>query len=111
MHRPQRRIVGDARRSSATPLTGRMVVLELLFLPEHRGARADAHAPRRCVFLAAGIVRVLAAFHDPLFRVPLVFSGVASTILGLVVLLDLFDATYVLLGHCLASTPWSTGSR
>ena len=75
-------------------LSGALVlVLGLLFL-RNTGAAA-------LIFLTAGIMRLMAAFDDPLLRVPLVLSGVISTVLGLVVLLNLFDATYVLLGTLL----------
>ena len=83
------------------PIGALMVVLGLLFLRNTGAAALTLTLLAGVIFLTAGIVRLMAAFHDPLFRVPLVLSGVASTILGLVVLFDLFDATYVLLGTLL----------
>ncbi|HSE08769.1 MAG TPA: DUF308 domain-containing protein [Nocardioidaceae bacterium] len=50
------------------------------------------------LFLVSGIVRLMAAAQDSEYRVPLVFGGVISAILGLIVLFNLFDASYVLLG-------------
>ena len=94
-------LIGKGGFWSATVSGALMVVLGLLFL-RHTGAAAlTLTLLAGVIFLSAGIVRLMAAFHDPLLRVPLVLSGVASTILGLIVLLDLFDATYVLLGTLL----------
>ena len=78
-----------------------MVVLGLLFLRNTGAAALTLTLLAGVIFLTAGIVRLMAAFHDPLFRWPLVFSGVVSTALGLIVLFNLFDATYVLLGTLL----------
>jgi len=94
-------LIGKGGFWSASLSGALMVVLGLLFL-RHTGAAAlTLTLLAGLMFLTAGIVRLMAAFHDPLFRVPLVLSGVASTILGLIVLFDLFDATYVLLGTLL----------
>ena len=94
-------LIGKGGFWSATVSGALMVVLGLLFL-RHTGAAAlTLTLLAGVIFLSAGIVRLMAAFHDPLLRVPLGVSGVASTILGLIVLLDLFDATYVLLGTLL----------
>ena len=94
-------LIGKGGFWSATVSGALMVVLGLLFL-RHTGAAAlTLTLLAGVIFLSAGIMRLMAAFHDPLLRVPLVLSGVASTILGLIVLLDLFDATYVLLGTLL----------
>ena len=94
-------LIGKGGFWSATVSGALMVVLGLLFL-RHTGAAAlTLTLLAGVIFLSAGIMRLMAAFHDPLLRVPLVLSGVASTILGLIVLFDLFDATYVLLGTLL----------
>jgi len=50
------------------------------------------------LFLFSGVVRLMAAAQEPEYRVPLVFAGVVSTALGLIVLFNLFDASFVLLG-------------
>ena len=83
-------------------LSGALVlVLGLLFLRNTGAAALTLTLLAGVIFLTAGIMRLMAAFDDPLLRVPLVLSGVISTVLGLVVLLNLFDATYVLLGTLL----------
>ena len=94
-------LIGKGGFWSASLSGALMVVLGLLFLRNTGAAALTLTLLAGVIFLTAGIVRLMAAFHDPLFRVPLVFSGVASTILGLLVLFNLFDATYVLLGTLL----------
>lgn len=94
-------LIGKGGFWSAALSGALMVVLGLLFLRNTGAAALTLTLLAGVIFLTAGIVRLMAAFHDPLFRVPLAFSGVASTILGLIVLFNLFDATYVLLGTLL----------
>jgi uncharacterized membrane protein HdeD (DUF308 family) len=94
-------LIGKGGFWSASLSGALMVVLGLLFLRNTGAAALTLTLLAGVMFLTAGIVRLMAAFHDPLFRVPLVLSGVACTILGLIVLFDLFDATYVLLGTLL----------
>jgi uncharacterized membrane protein HdeD (DUF308 family) len=50
------------------------------------------------LFLVSGVVRLMAAAQEPEYRVPLILAGVASTVLGLIVLFNLFDASFVLVG-------------
>lgn len=50
------------------------------------------------LFLLSGLVRLVAAGASAEYRWPLLFSGAVSTLLGLVVLLNLFDASRALLG-------------
>jgi uncharacterized membrane protein HdeD (DUF308 family) len=50
------------------------------------------------IFLVGGIMRLVAAGGLPELRVPLILSGVVSTLLGLFVLFNLFEASLVLLG-------------
>ena len=50
------------------------------------------------LFLVSGVVRLMAAAQDAEYRVPLIFGGVVSTALGLIVLFNLFDVSFVLLG-------------
>jgi uncharacterized membrane protein HdeD (DUF308 family) len=94
-------LIGKGGFWSASLSGALMVVLGLLFLRNSEAAALTLTLLAGVIFLTAGIVRLMAAFHDPLFRVPLVISGVASTGLGLIVLFNLFDATYVLLGTLL----------
>lgn len=93
--------IGEGGFWSATLSGALMIVLGLLFLRNVEAAALSLTLLAGVMFLTVGIVRLMAAFHDPLFRVPLVFSGVISTALGLIVLLDVFEATYVLLGTLL----------
>lgn len=78
-----------------------MLVLGLLFLRNTGAAALTLTLLAGVIFLTAGIVRLVAAFDDHELRVPLVISGLASLILGLIVLFNLIDATYVLLGTLL----------
>jgi uncharacterized membrane protein HdeD (DUF308 family) len=50
------------------------------------------------LFLMSGLVRLVAAGASAEYRWPLLFSGSVSALLGLVVLLNLFDASRALLG-------------
>jgi uncharacterized membrane protein HdeD (DUF308 family) len=50
------------------------------------------------LFLVSGLVRVLVSFQLPSMRWPLIVSGLASMVLGLIVLLNLASATLALLG-------------
>jgi uncharacterized membrane protein HdeD (DUF308 family) len=50
------------------------------------------------VFLLGGVVRLVLALADTGHRVALVLGGVVSLALGLAVLLNLFEASYALLG-------------
>lgn len=45
-----------------------------------------------------GITRLVASATQPEYRVVLILSGVVSTVLGLMVLFNLFSASFVLLG-------------
>ena len=50
------------------------------------------------LFLTTGIARLFAAGGAPEYRFALFFSGAVSTILGLIVLFNLYDASYALIG-------------
>jgi uncharacterized membrane protein HdeD (DUF308 family) len=50
------------------------------------------------IFLVSGIVRLIVAASDKENRVVLIIGGAVSTILGLIVLFNIFEATLVLLG-------------
>jgi uncharacterized membrane protein HdeD (DUF308 family) len=86
-------LIGKGGFWSAALSGALMVVLGLVFLRHTHAAALSG-----LVFLTAGIVRLMAAFHDPRYRTPLVFSGIISAALGLIVLLNLFEASYVLVG-------------
>jgi uncharacterized membrane protein HdeD (DUF308 family) len=61
------------------------------------------------LFLATGIARLAAAVQFSEARVPLVISGGISTLLGLLVLFNLVEATFTLLGVILAVEAISEG--
>jgi uncharacterized membrane protein HdeD (DUF308 family) len=94
-------LIGTGGFWSATLSGALMVVLGLLFLRHTEAAALTLTLLAGVIFLTAGIVRLMAAVHDPLLRLPLALSGAAATILGLIVLFDLFDVSYVLLGTLL----------
>jgi uncharacterized membrane protein HdeD (DUF308 family) len=50
------------------------------------------------IFLAGGVTQLIVGAQDRTYRVPLLFAGAVSTILGLIVLFNIFDASRVLLG-------------
>lgn len=50
------------------------------------------------MFLVSGVMRLAAAAQEPDHRFALLLVGVLSVVLGLVVLFNLFDASFVLLG-------------
>jgi uncharacterized membrane protein HdeD (DUF308 family) len=50
------------------------------------------------LFLAGGITRIVAAVETPEDRTMLLFSGIASTVLGLIVFFNIWEATLTLLG-------------
>lgn len=75
-----------------------LLVLGLFFLRNTDAAALTLTLIAGTIFLASGIVRLAVGAQDETYRVPLVFGGVVSTVLGLIVLFNLFDATLVLLG-------------
>jgi uncharacterized membrane protein HdeD (DUF308 family) len=50
------------------------------------------------LFFAGGVIRIAAAFQIDQNRGIMIFSGVVSLVLGLIVLFNLVEATFVLLG-------------
>jgi uncharacterized membrane protein HdeD (DUF308 family) len=54
------------------------------------------------VFLVSGVMRIAESFQEPEYRVALLFGGIISAALGLIVLFNLFQASLVLLGVLLA---------
>jgi uncharacterized membrane protein HdeD (DUF308 family) len=77
---------------------GLLVVLGLMLL-RHPGIGAlTLTLIAGALFLAAGIVRIMAAVETPVGRGPLLFSGVVSAILGLIVLFNIWTASLTLLG-------------
>lgn len=83
----------------STALTGGLLtVLGLMFVRNPDVAALTLTLIAGALFLASGVTRLVAAFHDDAYRGALLLSGVVSTILGLLVLFDIFEATFTLLG-------------
>jgi uncharacterized membrane protein HdeD (DUF308 family) len=53
------------------------------------------------LFLAGGLTRLVAAFQTDAYRWVLLLGGIVSTILGLIVLFNLLEFTFTLLGTLL----------
>jgi membrane protein HdeD len=82
-----------------TLLSGALLtVLGLVFLRNTGAAALTLTLIAGTLFLVGGITRLFAALHDEAYRWPLLISGIASTILGLIVLFNMFEATLTLLG-------------
>lgn len=77
---------------------GLMTVLGVVFLRHTTAAALTVTLVAGALFAAIGIARLAAAFSFPEQRVSLVFGGVISLALGLIVLFNLAEATYTLLG-------------
>jgi uncharacterized membrane protein HdeD (DUF308 family) len=75
-----------------------LVVLGLVFLRNTGAAATTLTLIAGTVFLVSGVVRLAVAANEPEYRAAMIFSGVISTALGLIVLLNLFTSSYVLLG-------------
>ncbi|HEX6248295.1 MAG TPA: DUF308 domain-containing protein [Nocardioidaceae bacterium] len=83
----------------ASALTGGLLtVLGLVFLRNVEAAAVTLTLVAGSLFLVGGITRLVASATQPEFRVALIVSGVVSTALGLIVLFNLFSASFVLLG-------------
>lgn len=77
---------------------GLLTVLGLFFLTNTEAAAVTLTFLAGIVFLTGGIVRLAVAAQDRAYRVPLLFGGIVSTALGLIVLFNLFAASRVLIG-------------
>lgn len=80
---------------------GLLTVLGLFFVRNTQAAAVTLTLIAGVTFLASGLMRLMMSGQDPAYRVPLVVGGIISTGLGLVVLFNLFDASYVLVGFLL----------
>lgn len=61
------------------------------------------------LFLSTGMVRLIAAVQLPEIRTALIISGGISTLLGLMILFNLFSSTFTLLGVLLGVQVLSEG--
>ena len=77
---------------------GLLTVLGLFFLRNTEAAAVTLTLLAGTSFLVSGVVRLAASAQNAAYRLPLLLGGIVSTALGLIVLLNLFDASYVLLG-------------
>lgn len=77
---------------------GFSVALGLMLLRHTEAAALTLTLIAGALLLAIGIARLVASVGGGDFRWPLIVSGVAATVLGLIVLLKVFDASYALLG-------------
>lgn len=78
-----------------------LVALGLMFLRHTEAATVTLTLIAGTVFLISGIVRLVLAAEHGEHRAALVFSGIVSAVLGLIVVFNLFDASLVLLGFLL----------
>jgi uncharacterized membrane protein HdeD (DUF308 family) len=77
---------------------GLLTVLGVVFLRHTSAAALTVTLVAGALFAAVGIARLSAAFAYPEQRVPLLLGGVVSLGLGLIVLFNLAELTYTLLG-------------
>lgn len=77
---------------------GFLTVLGLFFVRNTNAAAVTLTLIAGVIFLASGVIRLVMSAQDPTYRVPLLVGGIVSAGLGLIVLFNLFDASYVLVG-------------
>jgi uncharacterized membrane protein HdeD (DUF308 family) len=90
--------IGKGGFWSAALTGGLLGVLGLFMLTNTDVAAVTLTLLAGTIFLAGGVVRLAVAAEDRAYRVPLIFGGIVEVALGLIVLFNLFDASYVLLG-------------
>ena len=73
-------------------------ILGLVFLRHTSAAAVTLTLVAGSLFLISGLARLVLAVHVPEARVPLILTGAVATVLGLVVLFNLFTASLTLLG-------------
>ena len=80
-------------------ITGALLtVLGLMFLRNTEATAFTLTLLMGALFLMTGIARLFAAGSAPEHRGALIFAGAVSTLLGLIVLFNLWDASYQLIG-------------
>jgi membrane protein HdeD len=77
---------------------GLLTVLGVVFLRNVGAAVVTLTLVAGAMFLTGGITRLVAAGGQPEYRLALVLSGLVSAALGLLVLFNLFAASFTLLG-------------
>lgn len=88
---------------------GLMTVLGLVFLRHTSAAAVTMTLVAGAMFLTSGITQLVAAFQMAEGRIAMLLSGGVSTLLGLVVLFNVFDASSHLLGFILGVQTLSEG--
>jgi uncharacterized membrane protein HdeD (DUF308 family) len=83
---------------SAALVGGLLTVVGLMFLRNSAAAALTLTLVAEALFLVSGLTQLVAAFHDAAYRWPLLLGGVVSTVLGLIVLFNIFEASLTLLG-------------
>lgn len=83
----------------SSAITGALLtVLGLMFLRHTEATAATLTLLVGALFLMTGIARLFAAGGATEYKAALFVSGAVSTILGLIVLFNLYDASYALIG-------------
>jgi uncharacterized membrane protein HdeD (DUF308 family) len=77
---------------------GLLTVLGLMLLRNPTAAAVALTLIAGALFLAGGIVRIIAAAESPIGRGVLLLTGTVSAILGLIILSNFWTATLILLG-------------
>jgi uncharacterized membrane protein HdeD (DUF308 family) len=77
---------------------GLLLVLGIVFLRNPAAAALTLTLVAGSLFLVGGITRIIASFQMPAYRLALLLGGIASLVLGLIVLFNLVGATLTLLG-------------
>lgn len=77
---------------------GLLTVLGLMFVRNPAVAALTLTLIAGSLFLVSGVTRLVAAFQNDAYRWALLFGGVVSTVLGLLVLFNVLAATFTLLG-------------
>jgi membrane protein HdeD len=90
--------IGSAGMWSAAIGGGVCLVVGLMCLRHTDAATVTLTLIMGALFLLSGVVRLVAAGASTEYRWPLLFGGAVSAVLGLAVLLNLFDASRALLG-------------
>lgn len=90
--------IGKGGFWSAALSGGLLTVLGLFFLTNTEAAAVTLTLVAGALFLTSGIVRLVVSAQDKDYRVPLLFGGIVSTALGLIVLFNLFEASFFLIG-------------
>jgi uncharacterized membrane protein HdeD (DUF308 family) len=75
-----------------------LLVLGIAILRNPAASAATLTLLAGTLFLMGGVIRLVAAFQVDQNRGIMVFSGLVSLVLGLLVVLNLFEASFVLLG-------------